>query len=411
MLPSYLIEEVSAVAFAKQMRIAQGVARTSQSINRDVASLEELAKLTARAIGDSASEGRLFVNALDDEPRAASRLLDRQLPSWKATLRGAAVERGRLDGREHDIYDGIIRERVLIDRLKKRFGPEHLWSASQINDYGSCPFRFFAKHALRLDSPSEPGEGFTSNRLGMAYHEILEHLYIRLESKEILVSTESPEAVAPVVEEVVEEILQKLLDDGTIRKNALWDFEKSEIKRRVARLLHKESEWNEETPAKPVHFERKFGIGGTEPLVIETEDGQVRLRGQIDRIDERDDGLVVIDYKTKRTPIRHSDALDGRDLQLPIYAMAASRVIEKGKTVASAYYLHIHSRKKGSELPHKDISVESLIEHAENCIRDYVARARNGQFPIKPNDNRCYTGCEFDVMCRIGSLGSSADDE
>ena len=411
LLPSYLIEEVSAVAFAKQVRIAQGVARTNQSINRDVASLEELARLTARAIGDSASEGRLFVNALDDRARASSRLLDRQLPSWKATLRGAAVEHRRLDGRERDIYDGIIRERGLIGRLKKRFGPEHLWSASQINDYGSCPFRFFAKHALKLDPPSEPGEGFTPNRLGMAYHEILENLYIRLESNGIPVSTESPEAVVPVVEEVVEEVLQKLLDAGTIRKNALWDFDKSEIKRRVVRLLHKESEWNEETPATPVHFERKFGIEGTEPLIIEAEDGQVRLRGQIDRIDERDDGLVVIDYKTRRTPIRHSDALDGRDLQLPIYAMAASRVIEKGKTVASAYYLHIHSRKKGSELPHKDISVESLIEHAENHIRDYVTRARNGQYPIKPNDNRCYTGCEFDVMCRIGSLGSSADDE
>lgn len=411
LLPSYLIEEVSAVANAKQTRIAQGVAKANQSINRDVASLEELALLTARAIGDSASEGRLFINRLDDKTRAAIRLLDSQLPSWQATVRGAAVERRRLDRQERDIYDGIIHDRGLIDHLKKRFGPEHLWSASQINDYGSCPFRFFAKHALKLDSTDEPVEGFTPNRLGVAYHEILENLYLRLQSNKIPISTDSPEAVTPIVGDAVEEVLQKLLDDGTIRKNSLWDFEKSEIKRRVVRLLHKESEWNEETPATPVHFERKFGIGGTDPLIIETEDGQVRLRGQIDRIDKRGDELVVIDYKTRRTPIRHSDALDGRDLQLPIYAMAASRVIEKGKTVASAYYLHIHSRKKGSELPHKDISVSSLIEHAENRIRDYVARARNGQFPIKPNDNRCYTGCEFDVMCRIGSLGSSTDDE
>ena len=91
--------------------------------------------------------------------------------------------------------------------------------------------------------------------------------------------------------------------------------------------------------------------------------------------------------------------------------MAASRVIEEGKTVASAYYLHIHSRKKGSELPHKDISVEGLIEHAEYLIKEYVSRARKGLFPIKPNDNRCYTGCEYDVMCRIGSLGSPAEDD
>ncbi|MGA9768669.1 MAG: PD-(D/E)XK nuclease family protein [Blastocatellia bacterium] len=411
LLPSYLIEEVSAVARVKHVRVAQGVAGTNHSINCDVASLEELALITARAVGDSATEGRLPVNTLADGPRAASRLLDRQLPSWQATLRGAAVEHRRLDVREHDIYGGVIHEPVLINHLKQRFGPEHLWSASQINDYGSCPFRFFAKHALRLEPSDEPDEGFTATRLGMAYHEILEHLYKRLVSNNILNSTASPEAVNPVVEEVTEEVLQKLLDEGAIRKNALWDFEKSEIKRRVARLLHKESEWNDEKPARPVHFERRFGTAGIDPLVIEAEGGAVKLRGQIDRIDLRDDGLVVIDYKTRRTPIRHNDALDGRDLQLPIYAMAASRVIEKGRTVASAYYLHIHSRKKGSELPHKDISVESLIEHAENRIREYVSRARDGQFPVKPNDNRCYTGCEFDVMCRIGSLGSSADDE
>lgn len=411
LLPSYLIEEVCAVADAKPVRIAQSVAKENRSINRDVASLEELALLTAHAINYSAGGGRSFVDATDDETRAATRLLDSRLPSWQATVRGAAVEHRRLDRRTRDIYDGIIRDRGVIDLLKKRFGPEHLWSASQINDYGSCPFRFFAKHALKLNPTDEPVEGFTPNRLGIAYHEILENLYIRLQSKQIPISTGSPEAVTAVVEEVAEEVLQKLLDDGTIRKNSLWDFEKSEIKRRVVRLLHKESEWNEETPATPVHFERKFGIGGTAPLIIEAEGGQVKLRGQIDRIDKRGEDLVVIDYKTRRTPIRHSDALDGRDLQLPIYAMAASRVIEKGKTVASAYYLHIHSRKKGSELPHRDISVDSLIEHAENCIRDYVARARNGQFPIKPNDNRCYAGCEFDVMCRIGSLGAGADDD
>jgi ATP-dependent helicase/nuclease subunit B len=411
LLPSYLLEEVSAIAPAKPVRIAHGAASANRTINRDVASLEELALLTARAIGDTASGGQLFVNALDDRTSAASRLLDRHLPSWQATMRGAAVEHRRLDGRNRDIYDGMIRERGLIDLLKQKFGPEHLWSAKQINDYGSCPFRFFAKHVLRLDPANEPNEGFAPNRLGIAYHEILERLYIRLESNGILISTESPEAAIPVVEEVTEEVLRKLLDEGAIRKGALWDFEKSEIKRRIVRLLHKESEWNDETPATPVHFERKFGIGGKAPLVIEAEDGDVKLCGQIDRIDEREDGWVVIDYKTGRTPIRHSDALDGRNLQLPIYAMAASRVIEKGATVAAAYYLHIHSRKKGSELPHKDVSVESLIEHAENCIRDYVARARNGQFPIKPNDNRCFTGCEFDVMCRIGSLGSSADDE
>ncbi|HKP87185.1 MAG TPA: PD-(D/E)XK nuclease family protein [Blastocatellia bacterium] len=414
LLPSYLIEEVSAVARVKETRIPQGFANAEQLISRNAASLEELAVMTARALASTANEGGFRIHALAEDARAASRLLDSQLPSWKTTLRGAAVERRRLYGSERGCYDGIIRDGELIDRLGQKFGPRHLWSASQINDYGSCPFRFFARHALKLTSAVEPGEGFAADQLGNAYHKILERLYARLRYERIRVSPETSEMAVAFADEASDEVLQEMLDGGTVRKGLLWDLDKREIKRRVARLLIKEAEWNDEQSAQPIHLERKFGIGGEPPLVIEGEGGEVRLCGQIDRIDERDDGWVVIDYKTGRTPIPRSDALDGRNLQLPIYVMAATRAVDTTATVASAYYLHIGSRKKGSELSRGDdsgLSVEALIEHAEKRILDYVARARKGIFPVKPNDDRCHPGCEFDAMCRIQSLGSSASGE
>jgi hypothetical protein len=94
--------------------------------------------------------------------------------------------------------------------------------------------------------------------------------------------------------------------------------------------------------------------------------------------------------------------------------MAATRAIGKKAKVASAYYLHIHSRKKGSELPHRDderLSLEAIIAHAEERIRDYVRRARAGEFPVKPNNDRCHPYCEFDVMCRIQSLGATTTED
>ncbi|HEY7543248.1 MAG TPA: PD-(D/E)XK nuclease family protein, partial [Blastocatellia bacterium] len=174
----------------------------------------------------------------------------------------------------------------------------------------------------------------------------------------------------------------------------------------VARLLIQEARWNAERATRPVAFEEKFGFEGRRPLVVECSEGEIKIRGAIDRIDESEDGWIVIDYKTTRTPIKRSDAIEGRNLQLPIYLMAA-RHLRPDAPVSSAYYLHITSRKKGSEIPHADderLSIEGVIAHAEGKIREYTVLARSGKFPVAPNNNRCHQGCEYESMCRIGSL-------
>jgi ATP-dependent helicase/nuclease subunit B len=413
LLPSYLIEEIGVVLPVKETRIPQGFAMGKDIVDFNPTSFEELALQTAHAIGLAAG-GFLSAESIEKKLLNSGRLLESNLPSWKNTLRASAIELHRLKSSERGCFDGIILDSELREKLRDKFGPEWLWSASQINDFGSCPFRFFAKNALKLSPIVEPGEGFKANKLGNVYHKILEKIYTRLQSNGARVSSENASAIIDAANEITEQALEEMLESGTIRKGPLWTVEKEEIRRSVARLIEKEAEWNNEQPASPAFLERKFGIGNVRPLTIESEDGDVRLCGQIDRIDKFGDEMVVIDYKTGRTPIRHKDALEGRNLQLPIYAMAASRVIDARSTVASAYYLHIGSCKKGSELPYKDdpaLSIKALIEHAESLILDYAARARKGIFPIQPNENRCHPGCEFDSMCRIQSLGPAASDE
>lgn len=405
LLPSYLLEETRAIVAVSETRIAQSFSRAALATGEDAASLDELALLAAQSLGDG-----LAVDAVPSADHvAAHAVLELQLPSWQATTRGARLERHRLARRG----DGFIRDADLLSDLKHRFGPEHLWSAHQMNDYGSCPFRFFARHALKLAPVEEPLDGFGPRRLGLAYHDILEQLYTRLLDPQQPVATANLERVLALAEQVCEEVLENLLERGTVRRTRLWEFEKREIKRRIARLLDKEAEWNDQQPATPIHFERKFGIDGATPLVIETDEDDVKICGIVDRIDQRDDGWVVIDYKTGRAPIAYSEAVAGRNLQLPIYAMAASRVIGERKPIAAAYYLHIYSRKKGSELPHKSdaqVTVDSLIAHAEAHIRDYVARVRRGEFSVRPSNATCCVNCNYDVMCRIQSLGAIAEE-
>jgi ATP-dependent helicase/DNAse subunit B len=94
--------------------------------------------------------------------------------------------------------------------------------------------------------------------------------------------------------------------------------------------------------------------------------------------------------------------------------MAASRVINQPASVASAYYLHIHSRKRGSELSKEGdaaASLDRLIQHAEERIRFYVEQIRSGNFPVQPNGNTVCQSCDYSVMCRIQSLHESEDEQ
>ncbi|MCE5328304.1 MAG: hypothetical protein LLG01_18025, partial [Planctomycetaceae bacterium] len=49
-----------------------------------------------------------------------------------------------------DAYDGRISEPSLLAALGEQFGEAHAFSASQLNTFGLCPWRFFGKYVLQL---------------------------------------------------------------------------------------------------------------------------------------------------------------------------------------------------------------------------------------------------------------------
>lgn len=409
LLRSYLVDEVKAVSECREIRISQSMSGMDES---RIISREELASIAARNLRDVIIENGPKALSKLRTSNTAFNILQSELESWPATVRGVMIEYERIERTGNGKYSGFINNSQLLAELRKRLGPDHRWSASQINDYGVCPFRFFAKNLLKVSEASEPSEGFVSTKLGTAYHRVLEQVYTQIVTEEINITIEDENGCIALVEQIAEKTLEDMNEKGEIRKGTFWEFEKREIKRHVAKLLLAESEWNRELPAKTKRLELEFGLKGAPPLVVQCEDGDVKVCGVIDRLDEREDGWVVIDYKLGRTPLHHRDALDGRNLQLPIYVMAAEQMT-RDTPVASAYYLHITSRKKGSELPKgsdESLSVKGMISQSEEYIRNYVSRARRGRFPVSPNGNRCFPNCEYEAMCRIQSLGASTTD-
>ncbi|HVF90735.1 MAG TPA: PD-(D/E)XK nuclease family protein [Blastocatellia bacterium] len=402
LLRSYLIDEMISAGPVREYRINHSHKDAGERNPAEAASLDELALMCARSLRGAAQLS---------QRATAHDVLSRSLPAWNAALRGAAREADRILFRGSPAHRGLISDPSLKALLASKLGKNHLWSATQINDYGVCPFRFFAGHLLRLAPVNEPVEGFVSNRLGSAYHKILERYYSEGGAREENLDARVVDEYEEIAGKITEEVIGRMLEEGTIRSSPFLEFEKDFMKRQVARLIQAEERWRESEPARPSAFEVSFGLEGTPPLVIEDGDDEVRVCGTIDRIDESAEGCVVIDYKTRRTPVHYDDALNGRDLQLPIYMLAVSRAVTPGREVRSAYYLHINSRRKGSEFPGGDerLSLKAITDHAEQRIREYASGARAGEYPIRPNNRTCAPGCGFRLMCRVQSIGSDGN--
>lgn len=83
----------------------------------------------------------------------------------------------------------------------------------------------------------------------------------------------------------------------------------------------------------PILLEYPFEI----PLQDKVSGRKYLLRGIIDRVDQADNGLVIVDYKTsKRKPSPRQLA---EDLQLTIYAFAANHLFEQEVTRIVYYHL------------------------------------------------------------------------
>ena len=122
--------------------------------------------------------------------------------------------------------------------------------------------------------------------------------------------------------------------------------------------------------------EVRIGLGeGIEPL---------RATALIDRIDNVDGNLIVVDYKTGSTAISKRDIQDGREFQMVIYILALmNRFVEFGadENVAGGIFWHLRNLKTSGALSTDEEDDKSLLEEAKAQIARNLAMARAGQFP------------------------------
>ena len=107
----------------------------------------------------------------------------------------------------------------------------------------------------------------------------------------------------------------------------------------------------------------------TQPVGIERTvsfvSGDLRLTGRVDRLDDRDGELVVVDYKTSRVPPTDDDARTS--LALGLYAAACGRC-SAGRTLR----VELHHVPTGTVAAHAHTpeSLTRKVEQARSIARD-----------------------------------------
>jgi hypothetical protein len=187
---------------------------------------------------------------------------------------------------------------------------------------------------------------------------------------------------------------------GLTGRGLLWRRDRQQIASDLLRFLHDDGA-RLASGTRPVATEHGF---------TDLPVGGVQLRGQIDRIDRRPDGsLVVLDYKTggSRSYGDLSDEnphLGGTRLQPYLYARAAARDFPTEHPVRAGYWF-VSTKGKFEELGYT--VTDEVAARVEDALAVITSGIGDGLFPAKPSAQPPwgYVDCDY---CRPDGL-SGAD--
>jgi RecB family exonuclease/superfamily I DNA/RNA helicase len=270
------------------------------------------------------------------------------------------------------------------------------WSASRLETYRACPMSYFTQYVLGLEEDAPPEMGYQVNQLGSLLHEILEKVYQAAEDPTDV------EQVLACLPQVTQEAFAAAPEKYQFRPTQLWAIEQEELldllKKTITALAEISAGWT------PAQYEARFGLNGMPPLKLEIEGEPIYLHGVIDRVDQDSQGnLRVIDYKLGSSNQAAKDLIDGKRLQLALYALACRDALELGEP-RDGFYWQIRGAKP-STLKLKNFKSDSGsgFEGAAQIALEHVALALAGiatkNFQPAQDQGGCPAYCPARLWC------------
>lgn len=321
---------------------------------------------------------------------------------WQTLAKAHAILDWRRAKNARGVYEGNV-ERVAFS-LAEHYSNQYNWSASRLEEYSNCPYRFFINSTLKLVAKTTPEPGLDEAQIGSINHRILELVYTQ--------ATRNKTEPLDILDDVAADVFNAAPEEFDFRPSPLWEVEKVQYLKKLRQTLlaleENRKNWN------PIGMERKFGIRGTPLLELEIGEEVIRLHGVIDRIDMNlKEEIRVMDYKTGGSHMEKSDLKSGIRLQLPIYALAAQDALCLGKVV-EGYYWKINDAKASSLKLSDFISEdgegpEAAYDMAIKHILKNITGIRSGKFPPEAPKGGCPDYCPAIQWCWRYKAGHKND--
>lgn len=273
--------------------------------------------------------------------------------------------------------------------------PGYTWSASSLETYSSCPFRYYVQRSLQCSPKIPPQPGLDAAQVGSIYHEILQHAFQSAENPA------DPVSVLKALHTLAGEIFSQAPGRHEFTPDGLWEQQQvdmlARLEQTILALFEESAGW------QPLAYEQQYGYGNSPALELQTEAGRIRLHGFIDRLDRDEQGrLRVIDYKTGSSGMDKKDLVEGKRLQLPLYALAARQALGFGEVI-DGFYWSINASKACLKLARFEEGDFSGLEGATAIAKNHVNRIVNSihqaVFPPLPPAEGCPEYCPAALWC------------
>jgi ATP-dependent helicase/nuclease subunit B len=312
-------------------------------------------------------------------------------------------------------------------------------SVTHLESFARCPYQHFARSVLKLKR--RPEAEVTPIEGGLLTHKALE----------ILLEQGAPPADRSLIRQRLEQVFDTIRDEPDFRAYHVtpggllrWQTARGQL----ARFVEIEARRIGASQFRPHEFEKAFGAAGIDPLRIPLPgDGELLLRGRIDRIDTYGDAptveALVIDYKSGSISNkgRPADVMRGSDLQLATYLLVVREVF--GMRPFGALYAPVLPRPTGdpSSDPQNPLDIrlsglapttewdrigghlklirgsrpairtaadlEDLLRSAREILTLYAEAILEGRIDIAPamtNRKTPCDSCEFASLCRVSEV-------
>jgi RecB family exonuclease len=252
--------------------------------------------------------------------------------------------------------------------------PEPLFvcTPSKLSAYEDCPRRYRLTY---IDRPAPAkGPAWAHNSLGASVHTALRSWYAAPPERR------RPEALATLLK-------------------ATWVREGYRDNEQERAAFGQALEWLESYTAGLDPRDEPVGVERT----VAAKTARLALSGRVDRIDRRDEDLVIVDYKTGRFGLTVDDARGSQALAL--YAYAAERTFRR-----RCRRVELHHLPTGKTVAHEhtEESLARKLSRAEAAAADIVSAERavadgadpDDTFPTAPGP--ICSWCDYRRVCPAG---------